>query len=345
MNVAMRLWHSLLLAYLFVPPWSGHPHTTEPDPRLPFAIAPVALFPDAPARRQLGALTFLRGYRLVGGDVAFGGYSAIHTDGKQFTLLSDGGQGIRFTLDTDGRLLRQSAFELPDGPGTGWEKRDRDSESLAVDPATGTAWVAFESSNQIWRYAPGLARVEARSAPPAMAGWPENRGAESMMRLRDGRFVLIDESENWPGKPGVGGIVFTGDPVRDPQRSFRFSYEAPAGFRPTDIAELPDGRWIIVNRRFALRTGFTACITIADARGLKPDGIVRGQEIARFVPPAQHDNFEGIAVVRNGRETRLWIVADDNQLRPWQQSLLLEFRLDDAAPSGAPPRPRRKPSP
>lgn len=341
----MRLWHSILIAFLFVPPWTGAPRAPEPDPAVPFAAEPVALFPQDAGRRRLGGLVFVRGYRLVSADPAFGGYSSLATDGRRFTLLSDGGQGIRFTLDDKGRLSGRSAFVLPDGPGSGWEKSDRDSESMAVDPATGKIWVAFETSNQIWRYDRQFLRAEAFSAPRAMQSWPRNRGGEAMMRLRDGRFVVIDESESWPGKPGVGGIVFASDPVRDPGRGFRFSYVAPAGFRPTDIAELPDGRWVAVNRRFTALSGFIACITIIDPRGLKPDGIVRGRDIARFAPPAQHDNFEGIAVVRNGGETRLWIVADDNQTRPWQQSLLLEFRLDGPTSSGATPRPSRSRAP
>lgn len=337
MTARMRLWHSVLIAYLLVPSWSGQPGAPRPDPRIPFSVEPVALFPGEPARRAIGALTFVRGYRLVSSDPEFGGFSALATDGRHFLLLNDGGQGVRFVLGGNGEVRERRGFELPDGPGSGWQKRDRDSESLTVDPATGQLWTGFETANQIWRYAPDLSRAEAHAAPPLMAGWPDNRGAEAMARLRDGRFVVIGESEPWPGRPGTGGVMFAGDPTRMPRRAFRFSYVAPEDFKPTDMAELPDGRWIVINRRARLRSGFTACVTIIDPRGLRPDAVLSGREIARFAGTALHDNFEGIAVVRHGAATHVWLVSDDNQLRPWQQSLLLEFRLDER-----PRRPARK---
>lgn len=329
----MRLWLSALLLYTFVPAWSGAPRAREADPRIGFSIEPVALFPEAPQRKRLSALRFLRGYRLISADANFGGFSAMTTDGARFTLLTDGGQGIGFTLSHAGKLTDGRTFRLPAGPGTGWQKRDRDSEAMTIDPTSGRLWVAFENSNQIWRYAPGFSRAEAMSASPMMALWADNSGAESMMRLRDGRFVVLNEGESWPGQSGSAGLIFAGDPTRAKQASVRFSYLAPTGFDPTDSAELPDGRWIIVNRRFDLRHGFTACLTIADPRALKPGGTVRGREIARFSAPTLQDNFEGIAVVRHKGATHIWLASDDNSLRPWQQSLLLEFRLDEAKPS------------
>ena len=71
-------------------------------------------------------------------------------------------------------------------------------------------------------------------------------------------------------------------------------------------------------------------------RALKSGAKLQGHEIARFSAPALHDNFEGIAVVKHRGATHIWLASDDNALRPWQQSLLLEFRLDEAKP-----RPRR----
>ena len=40
-----------------------------------------------------------------------------------------------------------------------------------------------------------------------------------------------------------------------------------------------------------------------------------------------HDNFEALALGREGGHDVLWIASDDNQAF-WQRSLLLKFRLD-----------------
>lgn len=323
----MRLALAIILILLLAPTWSGPARYQAPDPRLPFTLRPVPLFPNKPGERRLGALRFERGYVIEGNDVNFGGFSSLFTDGCHFTLLSDGGDGIRFALDAAGRLSHARAFWLPDGPGAGWSKSERDSESMARDRASGRLWVGFETSNEIWRYAPGFARAEAHAAPPAMAWWPANKGAETMARLADGRFIVIGETRPWPGGRGRAGIVFTGDPTRFPTRGFRFSYLPPDGFSPTDAAELPDGRLILLNRRADLLSGFTAVVTIIDPRALKPGSVVRAREIARFAAPALHDNFEGIAAVATPEGARVWIVSDDNQMRPWQQSYLFEFSV------------------
>lgn len=325
----MRLWYSILLAFALVPPFSGPSPADELDRDAPFRAVPVALVPAAPGQRRAGALDFVRGYRLESGDRAFGGFSAMASDGRRFTLLTDGGEGAAFDLGADGRITRPRIFTLPAFPRIGFEKKDRDSESLAHDPASGRFWVGFENANQIWRYAPGFARAERRAAPPAMAEWPENRGAEAMVRLADGRFVVIGEDaiEGAAGEPRPL-LIFARDPAEAPAALARARYQPPDGYSPTDMTELPDGRLIIVNRRARLDTGFTACLTLIDRAALRPGATIRGRVIARFAPPMQHDNFEGIVALRQRDGIHLWLVADDNQL--WlEQSLLLEFRLDE----------------
>ena len=326
----MRLLHSVLLALFFVPSWSGDVRITLLDPALRITAVPVLPYRHDPRRRRIGSLVFERGYRLTGTGDAFGGYSSLLVEGDRFLLLNDFGLFASFTLDAAGRIggLRNGA--LPDGPGTGWTKVDRDSESMTVDPVTRRLWVGFENSNEIWRYSDGFGRAERHAAPPAMQRWPINNGAEAMVRLRNGRFIAIAESDPWSGGRGRAAISFAGDPTVDPRRGFQFSYLPPPGYDVSDMAELPDGRLILLNRNVTLMTGFSVVVTIVDPRSIHPGARVPGRVIARFVGDTLRDNFEGIAVVREADGTKVWIVSDDNQTN-LQQTLLLKFRLDDAA--------------
>jgi hypothetical protein len=117
------------------------------------------------------------------------------------------------------------------------------------------------------------------------------------------------------------------DPTLPDRRGFRFSYRPPAGFKPTDIAELPDGRLLVLNRRFTVVDGFRVVLTLVEPGQIAAGRTVQGRALARFAPPLLSDNFEGIAMVREANGgVGFWIVSDDNQSR-LQQSLLLKFRI------------------
>lgn len=322
----VRILLSLLLVLLFVPSWSGEPRLPLFGARPQVAVHPVILDPEDPARTRLGSLEFIGGLRFSSRDPAFGGLSAMTIAGQRFTLLSDGGLIFGFDMDRDLRPHRFRFGQLPGGPGTGWAKLERDSESLTIDPAGGSAWVGFERHNQIWRYSADLSRVEAHAAPVEMANWSKASGPEAMVRLRSGRFVVLAES-SLPGPDGLPrALMFDRDPTRRGARSFGFAYVPADGYRPVDVTELPDGRLLVLERRFAPRRGFTAKLALVDARTIRPGARVSGRVIATFAAPVVHDNFEGLAVTREGRDTMVWIVSDDNQL--WfQQTLLLKFRL------------------
>ncbi|HVJ03908.1 MAG TPA: esterase-like activity of phytase family protein [Sphingomonas sp.] len=293
----------------------------------PMRATPVALSAD-PAVRRAGALVYLGGLRLSSEDRAFGGFSAIQVDGDRFTLLSDAGNIVRFRMGADLRPHALAYGDLPGGPGTGWRKRQRDSESLARDPATGRLWVGFENHNAIWRYDDGFAHAERQANPREMADWPVAGGPEAMVRLRSGAFLVISETARPKGKPKAReALRFAGDPTEPGSAPLRFAYVPPAGYNPVDLAELPDGRLLVLNRDFRPVGLFTAKLALADARGVKQGAVVQGREIATLAGPLLHDNFEGIAVTREGNETIAWIVSDDNS-QFWEASLLLKFRLE-----------------
>ncbi|THD35613.1 MAG: esterase-like activity of phytase family protein [Sphingomonas sp.] len=307
--------------------WSGPERRPILGTRADIEATPVALDPGDPKRTRVGALTYLGGVALWSHDGAFGGFSSMSIAGDRFTLLSDGGTIARFRMDAKFRISEPWFGDLPAGPGLGWDKSDRDSESMTVDPGSGQVWVGFERYNQIWRYAPGLTLPAAMAAPRAMAGWDDNGGAESMVRLRDGRFLVVAETTNRPGSHARQALLFDGDPVVHPNNGFRFGYLPPDGYDPSDATQLPDGRILVLNRKLALPFAWSAVLTLIHPRALKPGAIVAGTEIARFAAPLTVDNFEGLAVTREGPATILWMVSDDN-LFVFQRTLLMKFRLD-----------------
>lgn len=321
----MRILFVVLAVLLLVPGWTG----TERLPLQKPGAADIRAMPveiDRGGNRRIGALTYLGGVRLDSDDPAFGGFSAMHVAGDRFTLLSDGGGILRFRMGADWRVRDAVTAELPDGPGTGWEKRDRDSESMAVRP-DGSVLVGFERANAILRFTPGIGRSLASVRPRAMRGWSENSGAEAMAILPDGSTVVMSESNVDRRQRGFAALRFLGDPTRPATPWHRFRYVADPGFRVTDAAALPDGHLLVLTRAFSPRTLFTARLQVAAAGAIRPGAIVTGRTIARFEGRVAHDNFEALSLVQEDGRPVLWIASDDNQ-QFWQRSLLLKFRVD-----------------
>lgn len=316
-----------LMVLLLGTSWSG-------DERLPLydgvpnvTVTPVPLDGDDPARRRVGALTYLGGLRFASRDAAFGGYSSLAIDGDRFTLLSDGGLTFGFRMRADLRPGMFTFGALPDGPGVGWRKRDRDSEALTVDPATGRVWIGFESHNAVWRYAPGLARAERGAEPAAMHDWPRNGGAEAMVRLRDGRFLIFAEGDDGMGADRPA-LTFDRDPTDPGAIVQEFRYRPPAGYFVTDAAQLPDGRLLVLTRAFTFPSGFTAKLMLVDTSTIRAGAVLGGRELATLTTPTIHDNFEGVAVTREGAATIVWLLSDDNGPSLLQRTMLLKFRLE-----------------
>src|SRR5690606_32187476 len=137
-------------------------------------------------RRRVGALILRRAWQLDSPEPRFGGISAMHVDQGRVTALSDSGVAIEFYLpgpDSD-QQVRVTPIA---GPGSAEIKSNRDTEALVIHD--GKAWVAFEGHNMIWRYDRETWKAEARARPEAMRGWRRNGGAESLVRLPDGRFL------------------------------------------------------------------------------------------------------------------------------------------------------------
>ncbi len=331
-GATVRILIVILLGLILTPGWSGEPQLPQYRGIPVVRATRVGLDASDPARTRIGVLAYVGGWHFRSSDPAFGGFSAMTIDGTRFVLVNDGGLIFSFDLDRALRPANPRFGALPGGPGTGWAKFHRDSESVARDPRTGQLWIGFERANAIWRYSAGFGQVERSIAPPPMRRWSKNSGAEAMVRLKSGRFLVFAEGEVVAGG-GRAALAFEGDPTQA-GRGFEFSYLPPSGFKPTDAAELPGGRLILLNRRASLRDGgFSTKLTVIDLAAIRPGARVRGRVIATLAAPLIHDNFEAVAVTREGRDTIVWLVSDDNGPSWFQRTLLLKFRLAEAPPN------------
>ncbi|MEL6528794.1 MAG: esterase-like activity of phytase family protein [Pseudomonadota bacterium] len=251
----------------------------------------------------------------------FGGFSALLVLGDD-TLRAFSDRGTRFTLTEPDRpsTVRNVVRQLvkPERANQLW-----DIESATRDPETGYYWLGYENFHTIHRFTVASDHDRLRYLGNEV-DWTVNSGAEAMVRLSDGRFVVLPEGS-------TEGLIFDEDPVLDKEAQ-TFAYRNPAySHAATDMAQLPDGRVLILLRNLDFGGGwppFESKIAI----GMPP---VEGEEwapeialdLAGIVP---RDNYEGIAVRPQSDGTlAVWLISDDN-FSIFQRTLLVKFTFDPA---------------
>ncbi|MDA5192553.1 esterase-like activity of phytase family protein [Govanella unica] len=305
----------------------------------PLRTTALPLHRDLSTVRSVGQLGYLGGLVLQSGDRRFGGLSSllVSADGREFLAVSDRGFWVVATLDyRNGQLsgahdLRISPILDPEGQPLITSKRwGSDAEALTEIP--GGLIVAFEGQHRLWQYNATFGDVmEQKAAHPlplpaniatAIAALPGNGGLESLTRLKDGRLFAIAEE----GGPEAG---ITPAWILDGDRSLSLFYQTGNNFKPTDLATLPNGDLLVLERRFTLLQGVAARVKYIAATDLKPGATVRGRELAMLSYPYHVDNMEGIAV-REGPagEIFVYLVSDDNY-HPLQNTLLMMFQLNE----------------
>ena len=318
-----------LLLLLFLAQCLGGSTPGAPSPvvsqQLTIASTPVGLDSSDPARRRLGALTFLGGWALTSDVRSFGGLSALDVDGNRVTALSDIGAVVRFRLGRFGTVSDAHLKRVPSGCGPVVRKNDNDTESLAHDDMRQYWWIGMEWRNVVCRANRDFSSGQ-EAAPSAIKGWRRKKGPETLLRLQDGRFLTIAEGamDNDPIRPVV---LFDRDPNDPAVKVTRLAYRPPDGFDPTDAAQLPDGRILVLNRRFSLNRLFTGVLVLLAPSDLTEGDALSGRVIARFEPPVISDNYEGLSVTTEAGRPIIWIVSDNNYNR-WQRTLLLKFGLN-----------------
>jgi hypothetical protein len=313
-----------MCVYQTAKPWN-------PTPSLRFT--PVRLPPKPELARHLGAFELDGAWQMTSVYSSFGGYSALVPlpDGR---LIAIADNGRRFTFSPPGvrPAPAVSGEVLP------WRVRpplyrrdDRDTESATRDPVTGMIWVGREGSNSIARVDPAF-RGYISTRPAAMRDWPENGGPEAMVRLADGRFIVLEEVTTSLVESRLHhALLFPRDPLSG-AKPVLFTFAGAPEFSTTDMAQLPDGRVLILMRRllWPLPLRFAGRIMIADPAAIRPGAVWQSTEVARLTSTLPVDNFEGMAIVprQDGRVT-VWLISDDNHAVT-QRTLLWKLVVDPA---------------
>ncbi|MEM1132678.1 MAG: esterase-like activity of phytase family protein [Pseudomonadota bacterium] len=342
MRRTRRILACLSLVILLAPGTFLRAPEAEANDSQEITLIPVALDSLNPDNRRVGALDYVAGWELRSQNSRFGGISSMLVEPNgRILALSDGGTLFSFSSVQDsseatGEEASGKDFiaPLPNFRDEDKGKSYRDSESFVRDPESGRFWVSFEDSNRIVRYDAAMVRAERGYRPKAMRSWPYNGGAEAMALLSDQRFLVFSEEQEFSA--GVTeALMFIGDPTDPDTEVIRFGYKPPIGYNITDATVLPDGRLLILNRRFTVLEGVSMRMTIADPADIAADVVLEGTLIAGIESPLTIDNMEAIAVTQEANpddeagegDLIVWIASDDN-FNSVQRSLLMKFRLD-----------------
>ena len=200
--------------------------------------------------------------------------------------------------------------------------RSMDFEAVVRTPE-GDWLMSVEQPARLVTYAgPGIAAFNEKPAPwPAphgLADQPENRGAEAMTLLPDGRALLIGEAVT----DGVSPLWIGG-----PAGWATHDYASSPGFAPVEAVPHPCGGVLVLERAANFIRGLTARLVFIPERALAPDresGLVVPDVIGMVEPTAGRGNYEGMAMLpaeRPADGTRcpaaieVLIASDDNSLR------------------------------
>jgi hypothetical protein len=316
--------------------WQPPSPTGERTSRLRIEPLPIAAARKGESMQVAGA------WLLESDDRRFGGYSALVVGtGGRLRAYSDSSRWLEFD-PPDGPALMVPEFGAT--PGFDYVGHN-DLEAATRDPASGLTWLGFEHINTLRRIGPGPEDA-ASVAPPAMSGFSPNGGAETLVRLPDGRFVVIAERAGWRYPLRRNGLLFAKDPVTD-TRATSFVFAPPPTFNPTDGAALPDGRVLILTRGFALTRWppFRSKLLIADAADIKPGEAWPWQELADLTGLVPPENYEGLAAEPRGSGFALWLIADANRSALLQRTVLVKLDWDGRSPESPASARVRRPGP
>jgi len=299
-----------------------------------------------------GELEYAGGIVITSPDKEFGGWSsiAVSADGASILSVSDEAKWLSAKLlyDEKGRLSGMAdaymapLLDLKGKPIT--KKALGDAEGLTVtgaDPLKGLAYVSFERYHRIWRYdldADGFNAVPTQIVTERQLGkMPANGGIEALTVLppltgdSEQRIFALSEEARAPSGNRKAFLI-------EGRKVERLSTKLNSPYSPTDIARLPDGDFLMLERSFSLLAGPGMSLRLVRASEVKADSVLEGRMLMQANNTRTIDNMEGLSVrAGDNGDVFVYVMSDDNFSR-LQHTYLLMFRLKAASlsPTAAP---------
>ena len=203
-------------------------------------------------------------------------------------------------VEKDGRLCRGDrrrgrADSRTSGRALVATKRG-DTESLGL--ADGIAVIGIEEANEIASFDFGqdgvFARARTVALPPQAKRLPLNRGFEALGIAPSGSpaagaIIAISERSSEAG-PTTEGFIIGG---RTPGL---FELRRTDNYDVTDLAFLPDGDMVILERRYSLLRGIAMRIRRIAGHDIRPGAVLDGPVLIEAGPRMQIDNMQALAV-------------------------------------------------
>lgn len=290
-----------------------------------------AFRPGDPGRQRFSGLVFRGGLQLRASYEGFGGFSGLaFADDGRLVAISDAAEWLVARPERQGDRLvgLTEAVMAPMLAGNGVPLAATsayDTESLTI--AGGAAYVGVERVHQVlkfdWARSGVTARAERIAVPAEARRLPRNRGLEAIgVAPRGspvaGAIVAIAERS---GEDETAGFIIGG------RRPGRFALSRRDGFDVTDLAFLPGGDLIVLERRYVPPFSIAMRIRHIEGRALVPGAVLDGTALIEADNGYEIDNMEGLAVRRSVAGETILTVISDNNFSMMQRTLLLEFVL------------------
>jgi hypothetical protein len=311
------------------------PTAAEPGP-VAITAANIPYFGSSGTGNRFGKLEFVGGLQLSSDARGFGGFSAfrLFPDRNHFVAITDKCLVLTAVLERDitgapHDVTNAVLSEMPPGPDGRPLAKSRHSDCEALEIVDGKAFVSFEKSSTIGRFAISeggkLSDFSVAIGKDKFGRLAHNLGLESFAIFPPGTSLAghgIAIAEDTPNANGNHRAFIDG-----PTANGQLEIVKRDDYAITDAAFLPDGDLIILERRFGLRISPGMRIRRLPLSQLVPGATADGEVLIEADLTHRIDNMEGIDVTTDDAgQTYLTLISDDN-FNYFQSTILLEFRL------------------